>query len=383
MGAGRCVVDLSGRDDGLFKLPRDERSGVRVVLDDDTRMADAHWQMFVQGWLEGSLPFAHSLDVRHAGAVVEVLPEGFEIDRVYTASDGVALAAHGRGHQLHVKANGVWRFITCLSTSDEAGERLLAEIRERLQSEVPAGDVELVVRTNHSVRHQLIAAPVWADVQHNYPTRVRRSLSRLMYAGPPAGSGKLILWHGEPGTGKTSAIRSLVQAWGDWCSAQYIADPEELFGDADYLTDVLTARRERNAQPTLTEPTTDKGQWRLVIAEDSDEFLRSSARREAGAALGRLLNVTDGLLGDRMNALVLLTTNEPIARLHPALIRPGRCLAEVAFERFSPTEAAEWLGDAAVAPARALTLAELFEHRGDIVTNTASTTGELSTGAYL
>jgi hypothetical protein len=384
MDTGGCGVDLSDPDaDGIFGHARHAPSGVRVVVVNDARMADAHWQCFVQGWLEGSLPFAHSLGVRHSGPVVDVLPEGFEVDRVYTASDGVAVSAHGRGHQLHVKANGVWRFVTCLSTSDEAGERLLAEIRARVHSEVPADDVELVVRTCSSMRHQLIAAPPWAEVQHNYPAGVRRALGRLMGSGRPTGSARLVLWHGEPGTGKTSAIRSLVREWEDWCQAQYIADPEQLFGDPDYLENVLTARRERNAQPSLTEATADRGPWRLVIAEDSDEFLRSSARREAGAALGRLLNVTDGLLGDRMNALVLLTTNEPVARLHPALIRPGRCLAEVEFEPFSPAEAAEWLGAAAPAPTRALTLAELLERRGDLVTNTMSSRAPLSTGTYL
>jgi hypothetical protein len=33
-----------------------------------------------------------------------------------------------------------------------------------------------------------------------------------------------------------------------------------------------------------------------------------------------------------MRALVLVTTNEPLGQLHPALARPGRCLAEVDFK---------------------------------------------------
>jgi ATP-dependent 26S proteasome regulatory subunit len=70
----------------------------------------------------------------------------------------------------------------------------------------------------------------------------------------------------------------------------------------------------------------------LIVAEDSDEFLRLSARREAGAALGRLLNLTDGILGQGSNTLILLTTNELLENLHPALIRPGRCLAQIEFE---------------------------------------------------
>lgn len=42
---------------------------------------------------------------------------------------------------------------------------------------------------------------------------------------------------------------------------------------------------------------------------------------------------------------MLVTTNEDVRALHPALSRPGRCLAEVGFERF-PREAADrWATD--------------------------------------
>ena len=41
--------------------------------------------------------------------------------------------------------------------------------------------------------------------------------------------------------------------------------------------------------------------------------------------------------------LVLVTTNEPLGSLHPAVARPGRCVAEIEFVAFSAEEADEWL----------------------------------------
>ena len=100
------------------------------------------------------------------------------------------------------------------------------------------------------------------------------------------------------------------------------------------------------------------------MAEDTDEYLRASVWRDAGAALGDRLNLADGILGQGMNVLVLLTTNEETSRLHPASVRPGRCLAEVEFSAFDPFEASR-IGPGNDAH-HAMTLAELLEKRGDL-----------------
>ena len=65
--------------------------------------------------------------------------------------------------------------------------------------------------------------------------------------------------------------------------------------------------------------------------------------------------------GDRRDILVLVTTNEEVGSLNPAVARPGRCAASVAFTEFDPAEATEWLArNGAGAVNDAKTLAELF-----------------------
>ena len=46
--------------------------------------------------------------------------------------------------------------------------------------------------------------------------------------------------------------------------------------------------------------------WRLVVLEDSGELLAADARALAGQALTRLLNLSDGLLGEGLGVIVLL-----------------------------------------------------------------------------
>ena len=82
-----------------------------------------------------------------------------------------------------------------------------------------------------------------------------------------------------------------------------------------------------------------------------------------GQRLSRLLNVVDGLIGQGLRVLVLVTTNEPLRSLHPAVSRPGRCAAQVEFTAFPPQEADAWLErHGKVGDGSARTLASLFGH---------------------
>jgi hypothetical protein len=205
-----------------------------------------------------------------------------------------------------------------------------------------------------------VSVPEWADLEDNYTSPTRTALDRLMRAFTPAHGGQLILWHGEAGTGKTFALRALAWEWRDWCELQYIVDPDSFFGEhADYLMSVLTQpgyaempdpRVMHRMMMTggyvdFPEPDGEEGSkaWRLLILEDTGELLTPDAKSIIGQGLSRFLNVVDGLIGQGLRILVLVTTNEPIKALHPAVARPGRCAANIEFEPLSTEESNAWL----------------------------------------
>jgi hypothetical protein len=110
----------------------------------------------------------------------------------------------------------------------------------------------------------------------------------------------------------------------------------------------------------------EQPRWHMLVLEDCDEFMRNDAKAGSGQSLARLLNMTDGFLGQSSETLVCITTNENIAALHPAITRPGRCLSQIHVGPLSYAEAAAWLEGDAPAPPNGATLAQLFALRGDI-----------------
>lgn len=178
-------------------------------------------------------------------------------------------------------------------------------------------------------RTRKIEVNPWEQIGDNYPAKVRAGLQELIDLHEPQAGGKLILWHGLPGTGKTHFLRSLAYAWRGWCDVSYVVDPDMMFERAYYLMN------------TVLSGEVDE-RWHLVVLEDSGEFMLNDAKNRTGQGLSRLLNLTDGLVGQGLRLLVLMTTNEKVFTLHPAVNRAGRCLAEVAFTRFSHKEASVW-----------------------------------------
>lgn len=276
-----------------------------------------------------------------------------------------------------IHSNNVW--VNLSIDSHEQAEAFFEKLEEGLP---PVGNVEdlskidvrfwMLGGANPTSQLRTLDTFHWDDVERNYPVKVREQLDDLMNMPVPQVGGKLILWHGHPGGGKTSAIKTLVDAWREWANAEYIVDPEAFFGSAAYMISVLN-------RGTSQSEIGGSDMWRLIVVEDAGQFVNKNADTNTGQAFSRLLNVTDGMIGQGMRVIVLITTNQPLSEMHEALSRPGRCLANVEFSKFSAKEANEWFGSTVTTSE--MSLAELYESQKKTQIKTVKE--ESNVGQYL
>lgn len=269
-------------------------------------------------------------------------------------SEGIARFDQGL---LQYRLHGGEVVVRVAATANDDVRNLKIRSRKLFPRSVPPPETHVEFRLwsmgehGPSWRTRAVEAPVWTDIAGNYGDAASGQLSHLHGHFRPADGGRLLIFHGPPGTGKTSVIRSLARAWRTWCRVDVVLDPETLLGGRpDYLLRVLTE-----------EDAGDSARWNLLVLEDTGELLQADARERTGQGLSRFLNVLDGLLGQGTRTLALLTTNEPISSLHPAVVRPGRCAAKIEFPELDPDEAGAWrVKHGLPALARAATLAELY-----------------------
>jgi hypothetical protein len=279
-------------------------------------------------------------------------------------NDETVLVATSTTNDLRVSIDGRHVDIQVAASSFKIAREVGLGFKARFPSEEKRPDV-LMVRTWYAgfqgvtSSYSDLILPSWDEIASNYPEPTRTQLSQLMALDPPSNNsleGKLILFHGPPGSGKTFAIRALLRSWCEWCAPELLIDPESAFGETRYLIQLLRSTAHQ-------EPESAERFWRVLVAEDADKYLAADARASDNPALDRLLNVSDGLIGQGSRLLYLLTTNHELAVLPAALVRPGRNLAVVEFKPFSVGEGRKWLGDDGPAPEGPVTLAELFAIR--------------------
>lgn len=147
----------------------------------------------------------------------------------------------------------------------------------------------------------------------------------------------VVLFHGDPGTGKTHYIRYLLQELGK-INKRIIYVPPAM----------VEAMTDPGMVTFLTDNILEEERDTILLIEDAEPLIES---REGGGGrttgISNLLNSTDGLLNDILGLVIIATFNTDLTKIDKALLRPGRLLARKEFKKIkeeNTIEAAKILG---------------------------------------
>lgn len=145
----------------------------------------------------------------------------------------------------------------------------------------------------------------------------------------------LVLLHGEPGTGKTSYIKHLI---GTELEKNFIIVPKELFNLAGQEAFIDFFMMQQDA---------------VFVLEDCEKILM---KREKGASLETILNMSDGILGSSFKTKFICTFNTDLGNIDKAILRKGRLKVRYEFKKLSLEKTRLHLPEAM----EPMTLAEIY-----------------------
>ena len=313
------------------------------------------------------------------------LPDGAELVRSVAVSRLVEVIGRDDGWVAQYSRGQAWFMLRVGARTPEIAREVGGIIKESIPRPVrevddPAKvDVRLWQAGNFGIRSQVstVIAEAWDEVADHYTAATRSKLEGLMNLKPVDGElpgGRIVLITGPPGVGKTNVIKTLARAWSSWCIFESVQYPERIFSDPTHLDEIL------QASPPAASSATDTRTFRAIVLEDIDHFVSMDRQGRGEPAIGRLLNVSDGWTGSD-DLLVVMTSNMASSQMHPAITRPGRCLADVSVGLLKPKEAGRLLGAGMKAPRTEVSLAEVFDLRRGATANLAQ--GDADLPGYL
>lgn len=268
------------------------------------------------------------------------------------------VAPHGC---IELKFNGDMRLeIACETNNQEFFEKVNALIKDDMSIKPPAGRVHVMVTTQYGPEFESMGIGGHQIVRENYAPDVLLAYDKIIQdlkSTDP--SGRLSIFNGPPGTGKTYLIRAILQAADNSICVVVPANLLPELSSPSVIPSLIELRKKKGQDVPI-----------VFIVEDADECLVHRADGNM-SAISAVLNLCDGILGSLLDIRVIATTNAKRISLDAALIRPGRLSANVEVQSLPYGQALEIMarlkGFAEVSMAKELlpvkdeyTLAEIY-----------------------
>ena len=156
------------------------------------------------------------------------------------------------------------------------------------------------------------------------------------------GESALLLFYGDPGTGKSSLIKKLIS--------------EEKDKDFVFMDGTLLA----NVQQDKLMSYFLENQDTVFIFEDCEKILLNRDHNY-NPTMSILLNLTDGIISDVLNIKIICTFNTALSNIDKALLRKGRLKLKYEFRKLDKEKVRKLLKDDSIN--QDMTLADVYHYK--------------------
>jgi len=216
--------------------------------------------------------------------------------------------------------------------------------------------VSILVQDHQGRNFQEISIPLGSklniDVKKNYmPDLPNDDIKRKLSED----RGGIMIFHGEPGTGKSSYIKYLMESMSD---ADFVVlDPNTIQNFSEdfknYLIQSSVSKKYYLDEPESNEDSYDEVtghecvetehgliekleksgfSGKIYVLEDAEKLLLKRNETTNPVNLSNILNITDGIVGDLVKAKFICTFNCDLSEIDSALLRKGRLLQKYEFK---------------------------------------------------
>jgi hypothetical protein len=153
----------------------------------------------------------------------------------------------------------------------------------------------------------------------------------------------IVIFHGDPGTGKTCYIRNLLCELSKSGKKRIIILPNSTINyllDPDFTDFILELVEEMNYDDEWGDDIISYGEQSiLLVIEDAEPILMKRDDMVGGnQGTSNILNMTDGIMNDIFGFQVIATFNTDLKNIDPAVLRSKRLIARKTFNKLSVEE---------------------------------------------